>query len=156
MTQPNFRLLVENIFVTHADVLDIVMWHEKNGLNFVVFKGLTHFSPMFPVDFPWKHEKTLTLFYSSMMRFSDVFKGYKKRSSHQRCSMKKVVIKNFAKFTGKHLFQGLIFNKVAGLRSATLLKKRLWHRCFPVNYEKFLRTPPDDCFIKRELWHEMS
>ena len=27
------------------------------------------------------------------------------------------------------------------LGSATLLKKRLWHRCFPVNFAKFLRTP---------------
>ena len=26
-------------------------------------------------------------------------------------------------------------------RSATLLKKRLWHRCFPVNFAKFLRKP---------------
>ena len=25
--------------------------------------------------------------------------------------------------------------------STTLLKKRLWHRCFPVNFEKFLRAP---------------
>ena len=24
---------------------------------------------------------------------------------------------------------------------ATLLKKRLWHRCFPVNFTKFIRTP---------------
>ena len=35
---------------------------------------------------------------------------------HQRCSKKKGVLKNFAKFTGKHLFHGLFFNKVAGLR----------------------------------------
>ena len=34
------------------------------------------------------------------------------------------------KFTGKHLCQSLFFNKVAGLRPATLLKKRLGHRCF--------------------------
>ena len=27
------------------------------------------------------------------------------------------------------------------LRLATLFKKRLWHRCFRVNFEKFLRTP---------------
>ena len=27
------------------------------------------------------------------------------------------------------------------LRPATLLKMRLWHRCFPVNFVKFLRTP---------------
>ena len=35
-------------------------------------------------------------------------------SSHQRCSVRK---------------------------GAILLKKRLWHRCFPVNFVKFLRTP---------------
>ena len=54
---------------------------------------------------------------------------------------KKGVLLNFAKFTGKHPFQGLFFNKVAGLRPATLLKKRLWHRCFSVNFAKFLRIP---------------
>ena len=63
------------------------------------------------------------------------------RSSHRRCSMKKGVLRNFTKFRGKRLCQSLFFNKVAGLRPATLLKKRLWHRCFPVNFAKFLRTP---------------
>ena len=38
--------------------------------------------------------------------------------------MKKGVLKNFTKFTGKHLCQSLFFNKVAGLRPAALLKKR--------------------------------
>ena len=38
---------------------------------------------------------------------------------------KKGVFRNFTKFTGKHLCQSLFFNKVAGLRAATLLKKRL-------------------------------
>ena len=28
-----------------------------------------------------------------------------------------------------------------GLRPATLLKKRLWLKCFPVNFAKFLRAP---------------
>ena len=59
----------------------------------------------------------------------------------RRCFIKKGVTKNFAKFTGKHLCQSLFFNKVAGVRTATLLKKRLWFRCFPVNLAKFLRTP---------------
>ena len=40
------------------------------------------------------------------------------------------------------------FDKDAGLRPATLLKKRLWHRCFPVNFVKFLRTP----FFIEHLW----
>ena len=43
--------------------------------------------------------------------------------------------------SGKHLCQSLFLNKVSGLMPATLLKKRLWHRCFPANFEKFLRTP---------------
>ena len=61
-------------------------------------------------------------------------------SSHQTCSVRKGVLRNFAKFTGKHLCQSLFFNKVADLGSATLLKERLWHRCFPVNFAKFLGT----------------
>ena len=63
------------------------------------------------------------------------------RTSHQWCSMKKGVLRNFTKFPGKYLCQSLFSNKVAGLRPATLLKKRLWHWCFPVNFPKFLRTP---------------
>ena len=34
------------------------------------------------------------------------------------------------------------FHKVAGLRPVTLLKKKLWHKCFSANFTKFLRTPP--------------
>ena len=53
------------------------------------------------------------------------------RSSHRRCSIKKGALRNFAKFTGKQLYQNL--------RPATLLKKD-WPRCFPVKFVKFLRT----------------
>ena len=41
------------------------------------------------------------------------------------------ILKNFAKYTGKHLWQGLFFENV-GLRSANLLKKTPWHTCFPM------------------------
>ena len=37
--------------------------------------------------------------------------------------------------------QRRFFNKVVGLRPATLLRKSPWHRCFPVNFVKFLRVP---------------
>ena len=36
---------------------------------------------------------------------------------------KKGVLRNFAKFTGKHLCQSLFLNKVASLRPATFLKR---------------------------------
>ena len=63
------------------------------------------------------------------------------RSSHQTCFVKKDVLRNFAKFTGKHMCQRLFFNIVAGLRTAALLKRSFWHRCFPLNFAKF-PTPP--------------
>ena len=47
------------------------------------------------------------------------------------------------------LCQSLFFNKVAGLRTATLLKKRLWHWCFPGRFVKFLRK---HFFTERVRW----
>ena len=47
------------------------------------------------------------------------------RSSRLEVLCKTGVFRNFVKFTGKHLCQRLFFNKVAGLRALTLLKKRL-------------------------------
>ena len=47
---------------------------------------------------------------------------------------KKGVIKIFAIFTGKHLCWSLFLLK------CNFIKKRLEHRCFPVNITKFLRT----------------
>ena len=115
---------------------------------------------------------------------------------------KKDVLKNFPKFTGKHLCWILFFSKVAGLeacnfikkeifkntflqkisggcfymnrflqvcdedikkeseaatggillkkalRLATLLKKRLWHKCFSMSFAKFLRAP----FFTEHFW----
>ena len=54
------------------------------------------------------------------------------RSSRLEESCKKGVLRNFAKFMGKHLCQNFFFNEVAG--------QRLWHGGFPVNFTKFLRT----------------
>ena len=47
------------------------------------------------------------------------------RSSPRGVLQKKSVLRNFKKFAGKHLCQSL----------------RPWHRCFPVNFAKSLRTP---------------
>ena len=70
------------------------------------------------------------------------------RSSRPEVFCKKGAPINFPKFTEKHLCQSLFFNKVAGLRPVTSLKKRLWRRYFPVNFVKFLRTH----FFKGHLW----
>ena len=73
---------------------------------------------------------------------------YKKRSRRE-VFCKKGALRNLAKFTGKHLSQVLFFHLF--LRPATLLKKRLWQRCFAVNFTKFLGTPilqnTSDCHV---------
>ena len=56
------------------------------------------------------------------------------RSTRLDVFCKKGVLKNFVKFTGKHLYQSLFFNKVAGLK--------------PVKGLKFQRT----LFFIEHLW----
>ena len=52
---------------------------------------------------------------------------------------KKGVLENFTKFTEKHLCWSLFLIMLQAFRPATLLKERLWHMCFPVNFAKFWR-----------------
>ena len=77
--------------------------------------------------------KQLIIFYTETKRII--------RSSDPEVFCKKDVLKNFTKFTGKHLCWNICFNKVASLRPGTLLKERFQHGCLPVNFTKFLRTP---------------
>ena len=71
------------------------------------------------------------------------------RSNRPEVLCKKMCsLKIFTKFAGKRMRQGLFFAKVAGLRPANMSKKKLWHRCFPVNIAKFVRTP----FFTEHLW----
>ena len=55
------------------------------------------------------------------------------RSRHSEVFCKNGVLRNFAKFTVKHLRQSP--------RPVTLLKKRLWYRFFPVDFAKLPRAP---------------
>ena len=74
-----------------------------------------------------KRSKHVTIIYSFKQNIKQskalrvCFQYY--RSSQPEVFCKKDVLSNFAKFTGKHLCQSLFFNKVAGLRPATLLKR---------------------------------
>ena len=66
----------------------------------------------------------------------------------RRCSVKKVFLEISQNSQENTCAGDYFFNKVAGLRLATLLKKRLWHKCFLMNFAKFLRTP----FVTEHLW----
>ena len=60
-----------------------------------------------------------------------VVKAHTTKAIARRCSVKKVF---------SEISQNLQENTCSRVRPATLLKKRLWRRWFPVNFAKFLRT----------------
>ena len=70
------------------------------------------------------------------------------RSSRPEVFCKKGALRNFPKFTGKYLCQSLFFKKVAGLMTATFLKKGLWHKCVPASFLKISKNT----FYIGHLW----
>ena len=69
------------------------------------------------------------------------------RSSHPEVFCKNDVLRNFSKFKGKCLCKSLFF-KSCWPQSPILLKKKLWHKSFPMNFAKFLSKP----FLTEHLW----
>ena len=56
------------------------------------------------------------------------------RSSHRRCSVKKDVLRNLAKFTGKHLCRSLFFNKVRKPQGCNFIKKEILAQVFSCEF----------------------
>ena len=61
---------------------------------------------------------------------------------------KKSVLRNFAKLTAKKPVPESLYLIKLQAWPATLLKKRLWHRCFPVNFAKISKNT----FFTEHLW----
>ena len=61
------------------------------------------------------------------------------RSNHQRCSIKKAILKN-SKYSQENNCVGISFNKVAGLRSLQLYQKETATQVIFVNIANFLRS----------------
>ena len=53
---------------------------------------------------------------------------------------KTCVLKHFTILTGKHLYWSLFLIKLQDWRLVFSLKKRLQHRCFPINIPRFLKA----------------
>ena len=80
-------------------------------------KGISKFSHIYGYSRIWVTTKVrLSLFEKILITESGARRRSSCRSSHRRCSVRKGAFRNFAKLTGKHLCQGLFFNKDAGLR----------------------------------------
>ena len=69
----------------------------------------------------------------------DFMRYFQKQPRNMFC--KKRCSKTFCKFHRKTPMLQSLFNNVAGLQACIFIKKRLQHKCFPVNIAIFLRTP---------------
>ena len=58
------------------------------------------------------------------------------------------VLKNFAKFTEKHLCYSLFINKIAGLRPETLLKRETLAEVFACEFCEIFKNN----FFMEQLW----
>ena len=65
----------------------------------------------------------------------------------RRCSVEKVFLK-ISQNSPENTCARVSFLIKLQARPVTLLKKRLWYRCFPVNFAKFLGAP----FFIEHLW----
>ena len=95
----------------------------------------------FLYDRSFRHDRVhCSLWLWFFLQVCNIFLAFKPsfqcfRSSHRRCSVRKGVLRNFAKFTGKHLWQSVFLNKVAGwglgsMRSTTPI-------IYPSRWKKF-------------------
>ena len=57
------------------------------------------------------------------------------------CSVEKMFLEILQNSQENTCTRAFFLKKIAGHKPATLLKKWPWHRCFPVNFAKLLRTP---------------
>ena len=82
------------------------------------------------------------------MKICLIFKAFQAREAVvRRCSVKRVFLETLQNSQENTCARASFLIKLKA-RPATLLKKRLWGRCFPVNFVKFLRTP----FCTEHLW----
>ena len=100
------------------------------SIFFVIIKALA----LLLTELHQKYHKPQIALYFERMRSWKIISLFLYKSSHQRCTIKKGVPRNFTKFTGNHLCQSLFFNKVADFRPKYLRTT-------------FHRTPREDCFL---------
>ena len=123
-------------FLRPATLLKKRLWYRCFPVNFAKFlrthclQNTSWLLLLREVSTVWSFSKTKVVFIFKTEWVSSVFIT---ETVAQRCSVEKV---SWEGVIGKHLCQSIFINK------------RLWDRCFAVNFAKFLRTP----FLIEQLW----
>ena len=125
-----------------------LFWKTKRDLELVSLPHCLHefsrkiFLILYSINWPnfivWLSFPFEAIFISWF--FEDIinFKINISRSSHQKCSINKSVLRNFTKFTGNHLCQSLFFNKVA--RACNFIKKETLAQVFSCEFCEILKN----------------
>ena len=120
----------------------------------IFFHFILLFANLFNHVLKTQQIRTLTISYQCflLMQFS-------RHSQPSEVFYKKAIPKISPKLTEKHLWTPVSvcnFKKTCEnlLRSATLIKKPLWHKCFPVNFSKHLIF--FNTFFTEHLWPNAS
>ena len=116
--------------------------------NTTIFQQLyidTSFRHGYGFQVEYSKPYVLSFYFLMLFALEMSWQKWETRGSHSRCSKKSGVSQNSQE---KKLCRSFFFNKVAGLRSVKLSKKRLWHKCFRVTFKKFLET----LFFIGNLW----
>ena len=71
----------------------------------------------------------------------------RRKQNNILCSVKKSVLRRFAKSTGKHLCQSPYLTKLQA-KACNFLKKETLAQVFPVNFVEFPRTSPVAAFVE--------
>ena len=96
------------------------IWKEKQSYLLNELDKLTATIDLSGISIWWRHQKFRTTFRKQFLSrgvgndLSSEIICFMERSSRPDVLCQKGVLRHFAKFTGKHLCQGLFFNKVAG------------------------------------------
>ena len=135
----NLSLLVSLCNFNYLQISARVKWLNSKKILEILFEKK-----------PSLHKKFLSIYrevlsvtwpYFTVLKYTSKISNKVSEKYNKKVFYKKAVLKYFAIFTGKYLCWSLFFNKYAGLQFCNFIKKRLQHRCFPVNIAKFLRTP---------------
>ena len=108
-------------FLRPVKILDKFFRQILDILFILLFISILIYTQLLAIIYTYLFILMFTLYYyMNLLKYGE-YKNY--RSRHQRCSLRKGILTNFANFTGKQLSQSPFFNIVTGLRSETLKKK---------------------------------
>ena len=120
-------------------------------VNFVIIRIQIYFSK---IQLPTMSDSSLLSSVASLSSSDslDSFSNFDKQNHTEavawRCSVKKGVLRNFKKCTGKRLYQNLTFNKVARIRPANFSKKGTLAQVFSCEFCEISKNT----FSVEHLW----